>query len=66
MEIPHSEHDDLILEYEGMDGTIVTKQASVVLINYPMGFQANEKQTQNGLAFVSNNRVSTLLCHISY
>ncbi len=55
IEIPRSEHDNLTLEYEGMDGTIQIKQASVILINYPLGWNMNERQARNDLTFVRRN-----------
>lgn len=43
----------MILEYDGMEGTVVIKQASVGLIPVLLGWQVDEEQTLNDIAFVS-------------
>lgn len=53
MKIPYDANENIIVEYEGMDGTVKIKQASVTLINYPMGWNINERQAQNDMTFVS-------------
>jgi hypothetical protein len=50
--IPYEEDENILLEYEGMDGTVHIKQASVTLINYPLGWNLNERQAQNDMTFV--------------
>jgi trehalose/maltose hydrolase-like predicted phosphorylase len=53
MELLYEENENMILEHSSMDGTIHIKQASVTLINYPLGWNLNERQAQNDMAFVS-------------
>ncbi|KAH6699031.1 family 65 glycoside hydrolase [Leptodontidium sp. MPI-SDFR-AT-0119] len=51
IKIPYHERENMIIEYDGMDGLVCVKQASVTLINYPIGWHINEKQAQNDMAF---------------
>lgn len=53
IKIPYHEQENMIIEYDGMDGLVRVKQASVTLINYPIGWYINERQAQNDMAFVS-------------
>ncbi|KAH8815399.1 putative maltose phosphorylase [Xylogone sp. PMI_703] len=51
IKIPYDDQENVIIEYDGMDGLVYIKQASVALINYPLGWRMSEKQAQNDLAF---------------
>ncbi|KAI9732730.1 MAG: alpha,alpha-trehalase ath1 [Claussenomyces sp. TS43310] len=51
VKIPYDEKGDIIIEYDGMDGLVKIKQASVTLINYPLGWNVNERQAQNDMTF---------------
>jgi hypothetical protein len=53
MKIPYNQNENILMEYDGMDGLVHVKQASVALINYPLGWNMNDRQAQNDLAFVS-------------
>ena len=53
IKIPYDEQENMIMEYDGMDRSVRIKQASVTLINYPIGWNINERQAQNDMAFVS-------------
>jgi hypothetical protein len=61
IKIPYEEEENIILEYDGMDGLVHIKQASVALINYPIGWNMNDRQTQNDMVFVSYNSRNTIL-----
>lgn len=52
--IPYDDKEKIILEYDGMDGTVIIKQASVALLSYPLGWKIEDGQALNDLAFVSN------------
>jgi hypothetical protein len=52
MEILYDENAGIIIEYEGMEGGVSIKQASVTLITYPLGWNINERQAQNDMSFV--------------
>jgi trehalose/maltose hydrolase-like predicted phosphorylase len=52
IKIPYNEKEDIIIEYDGMDGLVQVKQASVALINYPLGWNINEMQARNDVEFV--------------
>ncbi|KAH8906678.1 glycoside hydrolase family 65 protein [Coniochaeta sp. PMI_546] len=54
MYIPYNKEEEIIIEFDGMDGTWEVKQASVGLINYPLGFQLSEKQARNDVAYYSS------------
>ncbi|KAH8898477.1 glycoside hydrolase family 65 protein [Thozetella sp. PMI_491] len=54
MYIPFNQEDQIIIEFDGMDGTWEVKQASVGLINYPLGFQLSETQARNDVAYYSS------------
>ncbi|KAL3426456.1 beta-ketoacyl synthase domain-containing protein [Phlyctema vagabunda] len=53
MKIPYETKENIIIEFDGMDGNVHIKQASVTLINYPLGWNFNERQAQNDMAFYS-------------
>lgn len=53
IKIPYDKEQNIIIEYDGMDGLVHVKQASVALINYPLGWNMNERQAHNDMAFVS-------------
>ncbi|VUC29886.1 unnamed protein product [Clonostachys rosea] len=55
--IPYDDKEKIIHEYDGMDGTVVIKQASVALLSYPLGWKINDEQALNDLAFYA--RVTT-------
>lgn len=55
IKIPYNERENIIIEYDGMDGLVQVKQASVVLINYPLGWNINEWQARNDIEFVSES-----------
>lgn len=52
MYIPYNEKEKIILEFDGMDGTWMTKQASTGLINYPLQFQFSEEQARKDVEYV--------------
>lgn len=52
IKIPYADDEQIIVEYDGMDGTIQIKQASVTLISYPLGWRISEEQALNDMAFV--------------
>ncbi|OIW27858.1 glycoside hydrolase family 65 protein [Coniochaeta ligniaria NRRL 30616] len=54
MYIPYSQDEEIIIEFDGMDGTWEVKQASVGLINYPLEFQLSETQARNDVAYYSS------------
>lgn len=45
IKIPYDKGQNVITEYDGMDGLVHVKQASVTPINYPLGWNMNERQT---------------------
>uniref|UniRef100_A0A0B7K532 alpha,alpha-trehalase n=1 Tax=Bionectria ochroleuca TaxID=29856 RepID=A0A0B7K532_BIOOC len=49
--IPYDDKEKIILEYDGMDGTVIIKQASVALLSYPLGWKIEDGQALNDLAF---------------
>ncbi|KAK7228012.1 hypothetical protein V2G26_000182 [Clonostachys chloroleuca] len=49
--IPYNDKEKIILEYDGMDGTVIIKQASVALLSYPLGWKIEDEQALNDLAF---------------
>ncbi|KAB5585706.1 glycoside hydrolase family 65 protein [Coniochaeta sp. 2T2.1] len=54
MDIPYDKNEEIIIEFDGMDGTWEVKQASVGLINYPLEFQLSEAQARNDVAYYSS------------
>lgn len=52
MYIPYDEQEKIIIEFDGMDGTWMTKQASTGLIHYPLQFQFSDEQARNDVAYV--------------
>ncbi|KAL7940181.1 glycoside hydrolase family 65 protein [Trichoderma barbatum] len=52
--IPYDEKANVIIEFEGMDGTWMTKQASTGLIHYPLQFQFSDTQARNDVAYYSS------------
>ncbi|KAH0489787.1 hypothetical protein TgHK011_001285 [Trichoderma gracile] len=52
--IPYNEKEKIILEFEGMDGTWITKQASTGLIHYPLQFQFSEEQARKDVEYYSS------------
>ena len=52
MYIPYNEDDKIIIEFDGMDGNWQIKQASVGLINYPLGYRISEDQARNDVNYV--------------
>lgn len=57
MYIPYSQDEEIIIEFDGMDGTWEVKQAGVGLINYPLEFQLSETQARNDVAYVRHPSV---------
>lgn len=53
IKIPFNEKEQMIIGFDGMDGTWTVKQASVTLITYPLGWNMNERQAQNDMTYVS-------------
>ncbi|UKZ52828.1 hypothetical protein TrVGV298_006615 [Trichoderma virens] len=54
MYIPYNEMEKIIIEFDGMDGTWMTKQASTGLIHYPLQFQFSDTQARNDVAYYSS------------
>ncbi|KAL6852094.1 carbohydrate-binding module family 32 protein [Trichoderma novae-zelandiae] len=54
MYIPYDEKEKIIIEFDGMDGAWMTKQASTGLIHYPLQFQLSEEQARNDIAYYSS------------
>ncbi|KAI5460919.1 Six-hairpin glycosidase-like protein [Mariannaea sp. PMI_226] len=54
MYIPYNPESQIIIEFDGMDGNWEVKQASVGLINYPLGFQLSKAQARHDVAYYSS------------
>lgn len=44
---------NLVVEFQGMNGSVEIKQADVVLLNYPLEWRFNESQALGDMNFVS-------------
>lgn len=54
--IPEADDIDLTLEYDGMNGTTVIKQADVVMITYPLGYEQTQERAQTNLAYYAERQ----------
>lgn len=50
--VPYNLSANIVLEYQGMNGSVEIKQADVVLLNYPLEWRYNESQALSDMSFV--------------
>lgn len=50
--VPYNFSANIVLEYQGMNGSVQIKQADVVLLNYPLEWRYNESQALSDMNFV--------------
>lgn len=60
MAVPYDPSANIVVEFQGMNGSVEIKQADVVLMNYPLEWRYNESQALGDMNFVSFIRVRIL------
>lgn len=53
MAVPYDTDANIVIEFQGMNGSVEIKQADVVLMNYPLEWKYNESQALGDMNFVS-------------
>jgi len=53
MAVPYDKGANIVIEFQGMNGSVEIKQADVVLLNYPLEWRYNESQALGDMNFVS-------------
>ncbi|KAF8427732.1 glycosyl hydrolase family 65 central catalytic domain-containing protein [Tirmania nivea] len=51
MAVPYNADANIVIEYQGMNGSVEVKQADVVLMNYPLEWRYNESQALGDMNF---------------
>lgn len=55
MAVLYDSNANIVVEFQGMNGSVEIKQADVVLMNYPLEWKYNESQALGDMNFVSNH-----------
>ncbi|KAH8588922.1 family 65 glycoside hydrolase [Bisporella sp. PMI_857] len=53
MEVPYNSNDNITLAFTGMDGEWKVKQASTILLQYPLGYWTSLQQIRNDITYYS-------------
>jgi len=52
MAVPYNADANIVVEFQGMNGSVEIKQVDVVLLNYPLEWRYNESQALGDMNFV--------------